>query len=267
MRARGATRRRSTRSRRGGRRMRRSRCGSCAATTIVAPAIRRARSESRVWTDRCSRGRSPWRIIRESWRSGTCSRGHVHPCAVLVGAARQRERLACFHFGREVGVLPSFGDFTGCAVIEPVEGDQRLGGSGGQGPSDELSRDGRARRSSLPESTIKHDRMPRMPTQEDQRRIPDGTVVLVGIIITLGIFAYVRTSEREQHAAEREQPAAASGGVGQAPVTSRPQSVKIEESPRDNERTRERWPYVYRVIDSAAFIRRGGMYRESRHYS
>jgi DNA ligase-associated metallophosphoesterase len=50
--------------------------------------------------------------------------GHVHPCAVLVGAARQRERLPCFQFAREVGVLPSFGDFTGCAEIEPSEGDR-----------------------------------------------------------------------------------------------------------------------------------------------
>jgi uncharacterized protein len=50
--------------------------------------------------------------------------GHVHPCAVLVGAARQRERLPCFHFTRDVGVLPSFGDFTGCTEIEPADADR-----------------------------------------------------------------------------------------------------------------------------------------------
>ena len=50
--------------------------------------------------------------------------GHVHPCAVLVGRARQRERLPCFWFGREVGVLPAFGDFTGCAEVEPSESDE-----------------------------------------------------------------------------------------------------------------------------------------------
>jgi DNA ligase-associated metallophosphoesterase len=50
--------------------------------------------------------------------------GHVHPCVVLVGAARQRERLPCFHFGESVGVLPSFGEFTGCAEVVPSEGDQ-----------------------------------------------------------------------------------------------------------------------------------------------
>ena len=50
--------------------------------------------------------------------------GHVHPCVTLVGAARQRERLPCFWLGREVGVLPAFGDFTGCAEVEPAESDQ-----------------------------------------------------------------------------------------------------------------------------------------------
>jgi DNA ligase-associated metallophosphoesterase len=49
--------------------------------------------------------------------------GHVHPCVVLVGSARQRERLPCFHFGAGVGVLPSFGEFTGCAEVLPDEGD------------------------------------------------------------------------------------------------------------------------------------------------
>ena len=43
--------------------------------------------------------------------------GHLHPCATLQGAARQRERLPCFWFGEGVGVLPAFGDFTGCAEV------------------------------------------------------------------------------------------------------------------------------------------------------
>lgn len=50
--------------------------------------------------------------------------GHVHPCVTLIGPARQRERLPCFWFRREVGVLPAFGDFTGCAEVEPNEGDE-----------------------------------------------------------------------------------------------------------------------------------------------
>jgi DNA ligase-associated metallophosphoesterase len=49
--------------------------------------------------------------------------GHIHPCATLTGAGRQRERLPCFWFGADVGVLPAFGEFTGCASIEARPGD------------------------------------------------------------------------------------------------------------------------------------------------
>lgn len=50
--------------------------------------------------------------------------GHLHPSVCLIGAARQSERLPCFWFGARVGVLPAFGDFTGCADVPAVEGDQ-----------------------------------------------------------------------------------------------------------------------------------------------
>lgn len=43
--------------------------------------------------------------------------GHLHPAAVMAGPARQRERLACFWLGADVGVLPAFGDFTGVADV------------------------------------------------------------------------------------------------------------------------------------------------------
>lgn len=49
--------------------------------------------------------------------------GHIHPCAVLTGPARQRERLPCFWFGADIGVLPAFGDFTGCGDIDVAAGD------------------------------------------------------------------------------------------------------------------------------------------------
>ena len=48
--------------------------------------------------------------------------GHVHPCAVLVGRAGARERLPCFHFADDVGILPAFGSFTGCAEIDAASG-------------------------------------------------------------------------------------------------------------------------------------------------
>jgi uncharacterized protein len=50
--------------------------------------------------------------------------GHLHPAVKLRGIGRQRAVLPCFHFGPQVGVLPSFGDFTGAARIVPAEGDR-----------------------------------------------------------------------------------------------------------------------------------------------
>jgi DNA ligase-associated metallophosphoesterase len=50
--------------------------------------------------------------------------GHLHPSVTLRGAGRQRVRLACFHFGERVGILPAFGDFTGSADIDAVPGDR-----------------------------------------------------------------------------------------------------------------------------------------------
>lgn len=42
--------------------------------------------------------------------------GHLHP-AVSVGRGKLAQKVACFHFGRNVGVLPAFGAFTGTAHI------------------------------------------------------------------------------------------------------------------------------------------------------
>jgi len=51
--------------------------------------------------------------------------GHIHPCVTVRGRGRgNRERLACFWFGRDTAVLPAFGEFTGCAEIAPSEGDR-----------------------------------------------------------------------------------------------------------------------------------------------
>ena len=58
--------------------------------------------------------------------------GHVHPCAVLVGRARQRERLPCFWLRRDGIVLPAFGDFTGCAEVSADDDDEVWVVAGGE---------------------------------------------------------------------------------------------------------------------------------------
>lgn len=48
--------------------------------------------------------------------------GHIHPCVRLRGAG-DAARLPVFWFGRAVGVLPSFGSFTGGFNVRPAVGD------------------------------------------------------------------------------------------------------------------------------------------------
>jgi DNA ligase-associated metallophosphoesterase len=50
--------------------------------------------------------------------------GHIHPAVTLTGAGRQHSRLPCFWFGKEIGVLPAFGEFTGLAEADVQIGDQ-----------------------------------------------------------------------------------------------------------------------------------------------
>lgn len=50
--------------------------------------------------------------------------GHIHPGVWLHGAGRQFERLPCFWLGARTAVLPAFGEFTGLASVEVVEGDR-----------------------------------------------------------------------------------------------------------------------------------------------
>jgi DNA ligase-associated metallophosphoesterase len=50
--------------------------------------------------------------------------GHIHPGARLRGAGRESARVPCFWFGREIAVLPAFGEFTGLATIEAHPGDR-----------------------------------------------------------------------------------------------------------------------------------------------
>lgn len=53
-----------------------------------------------------------------------CLAGHLHPGYVLRGRARESLSLPCFWFGSCLGVLPSFGSFTGNAPINPKPGDR-----------------------------------------------------------------------------------------------------------------------------------------------
>ena len=50
--------------------------------------------------------------------------GHVHPCVVLGGRARERLRLPCFLFGPHGGLLPAFGAFTGMHALRPQPGER-----------------------------------------------------------------------------------------------------------------------------------------------
>ncbi|MGB6036427.1 MAG: metallophosphoesterase, partial [Cryomorphaceae bacterium] len=49
--------------------------------------------------------------------------GHIHPSIRLRGKGRQSLRVPCYFFGKDYGILPSFGDFTGSYTLKPIEGD------------------------------------------------------------------------------------------------------------------------------------------------
>jgi DNA ligase-associated metallophosphoesterase len=45
--------------------------------------------------------------------------GHVHPGVRLIGMGKQAMTLPCFYFGKDLGILPAFGSFTGLARVNP----------------------------------------------------------------------------------------------------------------------------------------------------
>jgi DNA ligase-associated metallophosphoesterase len=53
--------------------------------------------------------------------------GHFHPKVKLSGLGKQQVSMPCFHFSKNQGILPSFGQFTGGSYIKPEEGDQIFG--------------------------------------------------------------------------------------------------------------------------------------------
>lgn len=55
-----------------------------------------------------------------AFEDGYCLAGHLHPGVVLRDRSRADAlRLPCFYFGKEFGVLPPFGEFTGLIPISP----------------------------------------------------------------------------------------------------------------------------------------------------
>ncbi len=49
--------------------------------------------------------------------------GHIHPCIELNGGGRQSLKFPCFYFNKKFAILPAFGKFTGCAMIDRVSAD------------------------------------------------------------------------------------------------------------------------------------------------
>jgi DNA ligase-associated metallophosphoesterase len=81
------------------------------------------------WDMRCvdpGEGLGPFALVHEPApvRGGYALAGHIHPAVRLTERGAQSLRLPCFWFGPRVGVLPSFGAFTGSALVRPREGDQ-----------------------------------------------------------------------------------------------------------------------------------------------
>jgi uncharacterized protein len=50
--------------------------------------------------------------------------GHVHPAVYLSGRGKQSASFPCFYFGKEIAILPSFGNFTGQCLITPSRDDR-----------------------------------------------------------------------------------------------------------------------------------------------
>lgn len=57
--------------------------------------------------------------------AGYCNiAGHIHPAVNLLGRAKQRLRLPCFHLSENRMILPAFGAFTGSSVVQIRKGDK-----------------------------------------------------------------------------------------------------------------------------------------------
>lgn len=50
--------------------------------------------------------------------------GHVHPGVRVRAGMGERVKLPCFYFTPQFGILPAFGQFTGCATVQAQASDQ-----------------------------------------------------------------------------------------------------------------------------------------------
>ncbi len=50
--------------------------------------------------------------------------GHIHPCVRLLDSTGNSLRLPAFFFAEQGGILPAFGEFTGCAEVKARIGDR-----------------------------------------------------------------------------------------------------------------------------------------------
>lgn len=50
--------------------------------------------------------------------------GHVHPGVRVRAGMDERVKLPCFYFTPQFGILPAFGQFTGCATVQAKASDQ-----------------------------------------------------------------------------------------------------------------------------------------------
>lgn len=65
-----------------------------------------------------------YRHVAKREAAGYCLAGHTHPSVVLSDGAGWKERLRCFYFGADYGLLPAFGSFTGTHTVRPRVGDR-----------------------------------------------------------------------------------------------------------------------------------------------
>jgi DNA ligase-associated metallophosphoesterase len=52
--------------------------------------------------------------------------GHLHPSIQIYGRAKQSFRVDCFYFGKNHGILPAFGNFTGRSRIPAKKPEDRI---------------------------------------------------------------------------------------------------------------------------------------------